>query len=144
LRSGSRCEDIKTGCDGVDGINLAQDMDQWPALVDKIINCQIVQKAGNISMSQATLRLTWTPAHGINCPNILRYRPSKIMMCATIGNIFPVEFPTCDLPNTGINQSTAILVILAVCPRYTDIGFGINSAYIVMWPFYWLLHEKFI
>jgi hypothetical protein len=34
------------GCDGIDWIDLAQDRDQWRALVNMVINLQVPQNAG--------------------------------------------------------------------------------------------------
>jgi hypothetical protein len=31
----------RTGCDGMDGIDLAQDRDQWRALVNTVMNLQV-------------------------------------------------------------------------------------------------------
>jgi hypothetical protein len=52
------------GWEDVNWINLAQDRDQWPALVNTIMNLLIPQKAGNsltkyttISISRRTLLL---------------------------------------------------------------------------------------
>jgi hypothetical protein len=34
------------GCDGMDWIDLAQDRDQWRALVNKVMNLQVPQYTG--------------------------------------------------------------------------------------------------
>jgi hypothetical protein len=52
-RSRSRWEDDirmdvrETGCEGVDWIHLAQDMDQRMPLVDTIMKCQVPYETGN-------------------------------------------------------------------------------------------------
>jgi len=41
----------ETGWEGVDWIRLAQDRDQWRALVNIVMNLHTPQKAGNFSTS---------------------------------------------------------------------------------------------
>jgi hypothetical protein len=61
-RNGCRWDDNvkvglkKTGCEGVDWIHMAQDRDQWRALVNTEMNLRFPQKAGNLTFSRNTLR----------------------------------------------------------------------------------------
>jgi hypothetical protein len=39
------------GCDGVEWIHLAQDKDQWPIVVNTVIDIWVPENPGNVSSS---------------------------------------------------------------------------------------------
>jgi hypothetical protein len=42
---------MEIGCEGVDWMHVAQDRDQWRALVNTVVNLRVLQKAGNLLTS---------------------------------------------------------------------------------------------
>jgi hypothetical protein len=45
---------VEIGCGGMDWIDLAQDRDQWRALVNEVRNLQVPHSSGNFLSSSAT------------------------------------------------------------------------------------------
>jgi hypothetical protein len=51
----------------MDWINLAQERDQWRALVNSITNPRVSSNAGNILSSRATVSFSRTALLGVSC-----------------------------------------------------------------------------
>jgi cephalosporin hydroxylase len=59
--------DLKvTGYQGVDCIQLAQDMVKWRALLNSVMNSLVPKEAGNLFISRATISFSRSLLHGVS------------------------------------------------------------------------------
>jgi hypothetical protein len=56
----------ETGWKGVDWVRLAQDRDQWRALLNTVMNLRVPQEAGDLLTAWVTLRFSRTLLHGVS------------------------------------------------------------------------------